>query len=430
MQVDDTAFPHVETAPKLFNEAGYYTGILGKVHVGADETYPWTYRLESDSRDVAWVGDQSADFFHQSKAKQQPFFLTVGFVDPHRDVTTRGGFGNQETYDSRIVKKTYDPKEVEVPSWLTDLPETRRELAEYYEAINRTDQGIGFILDALDKSGLADDTLVIVTSDNGPPFVNAKTTLYDAGTCLPFIIRAPGQPKGIVNPNMISYIDVLPTLLDYANIPSKEGGAYAEPGTGGSTSHSVASPPRIGRSFLPVLAREDDAPESEWQHHVFGSHTFHELQNYWPTRVLRTRRYKYHRNIAWKMDFPFATDLYASLSFEGMRKASHPTQMGQRSLEAYLFRPKEELFDMKEDPNELVNLADKPEHAELLASLRRTLEEWQQTTHDLWFNRDGQSVEVLQRYKKDNLVVPDQLDMDLARPFKEQTLKPIDKMLA
>ena len=415
-------FPHVDSAPKLFNEAGYLTGILGKIHVGPDEVYPWQWRLESESRDVAWVADKSGDFFEKAKDEDKPFFLTVGFVDPHRDITTRGGFGNDTEYDSRVKKLEISETDVLVPEWLPDLPETRRELVEYYKAIYRTDQGVGMILENLERLGLKDDTLVVFTSDNGPPFINAKTTLYDAGTCLPLLVRQPGSPAGVINPNMVSYIDFLPTFLDWAGISSNqgvEGAKYAAPGSGHG--HEVVpSPPRRGRSFLSIIDESTLLPESKWQHHVFGSHTFHELHNYWPTRVLRTRRYKYHRNIAWRLDFPFAADLYASYTWEGIRKSTDkPYMIGSRSLDNYLFRPNEELFDIEKDPLELTNLADDPEHADLLKKMRSQLETWQHDTHDLWLYRDGQSLEMLDRYGKDGLRVPNRFDMDNKTPFDE-----------
>lgn len=413
-------FPHVDSAPKLFNQAGYLTGILGKIHVGPDEVYPWTWRLESDSRDVAWIGDRSEGFFRKAKEEDKPFFLTVGFVDPHRDIRTRGGFGNDHEFDARVKPLDIKEEDVLVPEWLPDLPETRREMAEYYKAIHRTDQGVGFILEKLEQQGLRDDTLVVFTSDNGPPFINAKTTLYDAGTCLPLLVRQPGGPAGVVNPNMISYIDFLPTFLEWAGIQSAQNSIeYAKPGSGHG--HAVVpSPPRRGRSFLRIIHRSDIIPKDEWQHHIFGSHTFHELHNYWPTRVLRTRRYKYHRNIAWRLDFPFAADLYASYTWEGIRKSTDkPYMIGSRSLDNYLFRPNEELFDIEQDPLELHNLADSAEHADLLKQMRSQLESWQHDTHDLWLYRDSQSLEMLDRYGKDGLTVPNRFDMNSEKPFDE-----------
>ena len=296
-----SCFDDVDSAPAILNRHGYLTGIIGKVHVGPNNVFPWEVREEHDTRDVSWVADRAYALFEKSKAENRPFFLTVGYIDPHRDLT-RSGFGNEDKFDERVKRNPYTAEDVEVPHFLPDLPGVRREFANYYESINRLDQGIGMMLAGLEKSGLKDDTLVIFLSDNGPPFINSKTTLYDAGVNLPFIVRVPGATESVVNPNMVSYVDVLPTILEYI------GQAY----------ENNQPSPRLGRSFLPILSITDEIPE--WGQ-VFGSHTFHEITNYWPTRYIRTRRYKYHRNIAWRLDFPFAADVYGSLTWEDVRDA-------------------------------------------------------------------------------------------------------------
>lgn len=123
------------------------------------------------------------------------------------------------------------------------------------------------ILENLKKRNLLEDTLIFFTSDNGPPFINAKTTLFESGTCLPFIVRDPRVVakgvKGIANPNMVSFIDILPTMLDFCGLPS-------------DLRVNDLSPPRRGRSILPIIDRADVAPESEWQHQIWGSHSYHQ----------------------------------------------------------------------------------------------------------------------------------------------------------
>ncbi|KAI9661077.1 MAG: hypothetical protein M1821_009404 [Bathelium mastoideum] len=397
-------FEHVDSLPKLLRDNDYLTGIVGKIHVGPPSVYNWEVVEESGTRDVAWVADQCEAFFHQARNDSKPWYLTVGFIDPHRDVTTRGGFGNQTNYDKRVPVLDVKPEDVEIPNWLSDLPETRKEFMEYYQSIHRMDAGVGMILDALEHQGFAENTLVVFTSDNGPPFVNSKTTLYEAGLNLPLIVRAPGSKPGVENSNMISFIDIFPTFLEWAGI---------DPATRAKNS---LSPTRLGRSFLPILSQTALLDASTWQHHIFGSHTFHELQNYWPTRVLRTRKYKYHRNLAWRLDFPFAADLYASLTFEGIRNSDGPAMIGGRQLRDYIFRPAEELYDLDEDPQELHNLAPDSAHTDLLLELRKKLENWQRQTKDLWWNRDGVSLTMLARYAKDGLAIPDRLDFDVENP--------------
>ncbi|RGP68708.1 n-sulfoglucosamine sulfohydrolase [Fusarium sporotrichioides] len=397
-------FDNIGSAPLLFNKIGYKTGILGKVHVSPDSLYPWQTRLESESRNVAWIADEADAFFQSSKAEDKPFFLTIGFVDPHRQLGTRGGFGNtQENYDPRLRDKIFQPGDVTVPSFLSDIPEVREELTEYYRSIHRMDQGVGMVLESLKRNGLSDSTLVLFLSDNGPPFINSKTTLFEAGVRLPFLMRAPGLTTRNTNPNLVSYVDILPTFLDWAghaSMPSQPGCIQ-----------------RKGRSILSIAGYSEYQPG--WDR-VFGSHTFHEITNYWPTRFMRDRRFKYHRNICWKLDFPFAMDLYASRSWEGMRDAvgDKEPMIGLRRLRDYICRPPEELFDLENDPCEIVNLARDPEFNEVLKSMRDDLELWQKATGDLWLWRDGAPVVryLSSNYAREGLKIPDRFDFDIERP--------------
>ncbi|KAJ5914430.1 Alkaline phosphatase-like alpha/beta/alpha [Penicillium tannophilum] len=390
-----TTFDHVETAPALFSNHGYTTSLIGKVHVGPDNVYPWDMRAESDSRDVASVADQATEFFESSKSNKKPFFLTIGFIDPHRDLT-RSGFGNDGQYDSRVKNIDYAPEDVEIPPFVNDLPKVRYEFAEYYKSISRLDQGVGMVLDGLKKSGLGDDTLILFVSDNGPPFINSKTTLYDAGVCLPMIMKCPGSPAGIANPNMISYVDILPTLLEWAQHPSPK------------------HPARLGRSFLPIVSEK--AQLDEWSE-VFGSHTFHEITNYWPTRFIRNRRFKYHRNIAWRLDFPFAADIYGSLTWEEIRNAdTSPKMIGPRPLKDYFFRPAEELYDIQAYPDEVRNLAKITEYEHVLEEMRAAMEKWQGRSEDAWLYRDGVSMLLVRHHIDAGLEVPDRWDFDVAVP--------------
>lgn len=389
-------FDHVETAPLLLNQTGHRTGIIGKIHVGPTALYPWQVKKESDTRDVAFISDQARSFFEKCKEDESPFFLTIGFIDPHRD-RTRGGFGNPHQYDPRIRPGAYGTDSVEVPPFLSDTPGARLELAEYYNSIHRLDQGIGFVLNALADSGLTSSTLVIFLSDNGPPFMNSKTTLYDAGVQLPLIIKHP-ERQPAVSSAMVSYIDILPTILEFVDHPAKQDPTHK----------------RIGRSLLLNLGSASDDDKFD---RVFGSHTFHEVTNYWPTRFIRDRKYKYHRNLAWRLDFPFASDIYGSLSWEDVRN-SHDGEIlvGKRKLKDYFFRGPEELYDLENDPLEVNNLAGHPDHQKLLERMRMTLEEWQRRTEDPWLYRDSVSVWFNRYHLLSGLKIPDRFDFDVDRP--------------
>jgi len=287
---------------------------------------------------------------------QRPFFLLVGFNDPHRAAK---GFANDKQFrDVPVVK--YDPKDVVVPYHLPDKPEVREDLADYYQSASRLDYGVGLLLKAIEETKNAERTLVIFLSDNGIPFPGAKTTLYDSGLHLPLVIRSPSQKQhGIVNQAMVSWTDIAPTVLEWAGIKAPK--------------------EMLGRSLLPILDQEN--PEG-WDV-VFGSHQCHEVTMYYPMRSVRTRAHHYLLNLAHELPYPHASDLWGSPTWQGVLKRND-TMLGQRSRAAFEHRPREELYDIGEDPNELKNVAGNRRYADVLEELRATLRKWQETTKDPW----------------------------------------------
>ena len=345
----------VQGLPNLLRNSGYFTGLIGKFHVGPESSFQ-LHRLmtKTKGRDVNQFAQLAREFIKDSDKK--PFFLIVGFHDPHR---AKEGFGNQPfEKDPKEVK--YDPKKVVVPYHLPDCDDVRKDLAEYYQSVTRLDRGIGLILDVLRETGQLEDTLIIFISDNGIPFPGAKTTLYNAGINLPLIVAGPGLPHGKTNNALVSFIDLGPTILDWTKA---DGPKYKLP----------------GRSILPILA--DDNPKG-WDV-VFGSHQFHEITMSYPMRTIVTPKYKLIANLDNQKEYPHASDLWGSPSWQHIRKTGEK-MMGQRSVASYLQRPKEELYDLASDPNELKNLASDPAHAKALGDLRQHLRAWQQETTDPW----------------------------------------------
>src|SRR5262249_39656394 len=159
----------------LLRAGGYWTGLIGKFHVGPDSVYNFHRVITKGTggnRDVAAMAKLAREFIDQSE--KRPFFLVHAFSDPHRAAK---GFPN-EKFAKDATEVRYDPKNVVVPYHLPDTPEVRRELAEYYQSISRMDRGVGLLLEVLRETGHLDDTLIIFVSDNGIPFPGAKTTLY------------------------------------------------------------------------------------------------------------------------------------------------------------------------------------------------------------------------------------------------------------
>jgi N-sulfoglucosamine sulfohydrolase len=347
--------PWVQGLPNLLRNAGFYTGLIGKFHVGPDSSFQFhRLMLNTKQRDVAFMAQNAKEFIKD--ADKKPFFLIMAYQDPHR---AKEGFGN-ETWAKDAKEVKYDPKKVIVPYHLPDSDDVRKDLAEYYQSVTRMDRGIGMLLEVLRELGQFDDTLIIFVSDNGIPFPGAKTTLYNAGIHLPLIVAGPGIPQGKTNNALVSFVDLTPTILDFtkADVPK-----YKLP----------------GRSILPIV--NDDNPKG-WDT-VFASHQMHEITMMYPMRAIVTPKYKLIVNLDHQKEYPQASDLWGSPSWQFIRKTKG-TMLGQRPVATYLNRPREELYDLTTDPNELKNLASDPAQAKALTDLRTRLRTWQRDTADPW----------------------------------------------
>jgi N-sulfoglucosamine sulfohydrolase len=358
------SFTKVKGLPALLAPAGYRSGVIAKLHVQPKEVYPFDAEMPGNGRNPVQIAQQAKKFI--ADCGEKPFFLLVGFTDPHRAAK---GFANDLKYPADVPAVEFDPKALPVPYFLPDRPEVRAELAEYYQSVARLDHGAGLVLKELADAKKLDDTLVIFLSDNGMPFPGAKTTLYDPGIHLPLVIRKPGQAPGVVCDAMASWTDIAPTVLDWCGVKPAPVGKKELP--------------RPGRSLLPVLEKEKAAG---WDA-VFASHQFHEVTMYYPMRVVRTRTHKYALNLAHPLEFPHASDLWASPTWQGVLNRGDK-MMGARDVKAYLHRPKEELYDLTNDPRELKNVAGDPAYAKVLEELRAKLADWRKRTSDPWLIKD------------------------------------------
>jgi N-sulfoglucosamine sulfohydrolase len=286
-----------------------------------------------------------------------------------------------------------------VPPHLPDLPETRAELAQYYQAISRTDAGLARLVEILKETGQYENTVIIFAADNGMPWPGAKTTLYEPGMKLPLVVRSPDQKnRGITTDAMVSWVDITPTILDVAGVkqvmapPFQAGDPERVPGPTAAASNTKAAKKKSaasrvpyefhGRSFLPTL---DGAKLPDWNV-VFASHQFHEITMYYPMRVIRTDRYKLILNIAHQLPYPFASDLWASATWQAALKSEQP-YYGRRRIADYQFRPRYELYDLQTDPHELKNLVDDSDHQAVYTELAARLKEFQRKTRDPWITK-------------------------------------------
>ncbi len=361
------AFDRVQSLPVLLEKAGYRTAQVGKLHVAPKEVFHFETAIPGNARNPVQMADNCQKFFSANDGR--PFFLYFCTADPHRS----GGvvaenehrpnpFGNTPRGYPGVDEVTYDPQDVLVPPFLPDTPVCRAELAQYYQSVSRVDQGLGRLVQHLKAAGVFDDTLIIFTSDHGIAFPGGKTTLYQGGMTVPFIVHGPAVTRpGSVTQVMVSHVDLSPTILDFAGALPKD--------------HQFH-----GRSWLKVF----NQPDHENWNEVHASHTFHEITMYYPMRVVRQGRYKLIWNIAHDLPYPFASDLWEAPTWQDCYRQGPDTMYGQRTVGQYIHRPEFELFDVEADPHEARNLADDPKHAERLAELKTNLQQFQKRTGDPW----------------------------------------------
>lgn len=358
----------VKTLPAYLNEAGYRTGCIGKKHYAPMSKFPFQCEMgDTPSRDDIKLAEDCRDFING----EDPFFLYWCSKNPHRGGVFPGhslkpdGFGNPTEPFPGDSEQIYSEEEVIVPPFLNDTPEVRAELAQYYQSISRLDRGIGHLMQILKETNKYDNTVVIYISDNGAAFPEAKTTLYDPGMNLPCIVKSPlHEKKGGCCNGLVTWADITPTILDFAGASPEQPGIQ-------------------GHSFKGIIDQEE--PEG-WYEEIYASHTFHEISNYYPMRVIRTRKYKFIYNIAYPLTYSSASDLWRSCSWQGLLRDGS-NKFGARTVEAYLHRPKFELYDLDNDPNEVDNLSEKPEYEDMVEEFCEKMKKFQKETNDPWLHK-------------------------------------------
>ncbi len=351
----------------LLREAGYRSVLLGVHHESlARPDTELAARLGFDHVDTSRimatpVADLACEHLSELAGKQ-PFYLQVGCFEPHRMGGARdpegikGFIGNHVEPDAELG--------IEIPPYLNDSESARAEIAELQGAVAHMDQAAGRILDQLDRLGIADDTLVLFTTDHGLALPRAKCSLYDPGLEVAMIVRYParGWLGGRVHDDLLSNVDVVPTLLELLGVDP------------GGELH--------GRSFLGLLDGGDYRPHEE----IFGELTYHDY--YDPRRCVRTDRHKLIANFS---------NAYAYMD---------PSQSWNRRctprVEPMAFHPPVELYDLAEDPHELTDLAADPEHAATVEDLLARLHTWMARTGDPLL--DGAVTSPLHRRTQERLV--------------------------
>jgi N-sulfoglucosamine sulfohydrolase len=310
-------------------EAGYWSGLIGEQHVSTDPgVLGYDQVVNIDTTHVETVAPAAVELLRGRPP--EPFFLSVGFFETHREY-----FAPTSIRDARYSLP---------PGNLPDTPETRQDMASYKASARSLDQGVGAVLNALDEHDIADDTLVILTTDHGLAFPGAKATLTDRGIGVLLIMRGPGGfHGGRVSEALVSQIDLFPTICELVGIERPD---FLQ-----------------GRSLLPLMRRE----KTEVNDAIFAELTYHAA--YEPQRCIRTRRWKYIRRfgdrelpVLANIDDGPTKDLFVANGW-----ADRPV-------------PREALYDLLFDPAEAHNLAEV--QPDVRQAMSERLEAWMRETHD------------------------------------------------
>ncbi|MCC9641770.1 sulfatase [Rhodopirellula sp. JC740] len=333
---------------------GYRVAHSGKGHIGPPSVFSWERLPGKSNPDFAAVDE----FLHECGEQEQPFCLFLCSNEPH----TPWNKGDASRYNAA---------DVALPPYLADTPETREGMTRYLAEITYFDSQVGQAIDLLDQHQLAENTLLIVVSEQGNSMPFAKWTCYDSGLQSGCIVRWPGHVEaGSINPAMMEYIDFLPTWIEIA---------------GGDVESGPATK-LDGKSLLPVLAGEQTHKSL-----VFGEMTTRGINSgsdHYGIRSVRSDRYKYIWNFTPEVTFQNACT--ESKEFKSWIKAANAGDTRAAELVSrYQHRPEIEFYDLQKDPLELNNLATDPQYEATMTSLRKELDDWMQYCGD-----QGQATEM------------------------------------
>jgi arylsulfatase A-like enzyme len=341
------------TYPELLEQAGYHVGLTGKGW-GPGRNEPGGRR-----HNPAGPAFESFEAFLDARPGGRPFCFWFGSSDPHREYERGSG-----------VRAGIDADGIRLLSHFPDVREAREDVADYLFEVQRFDRDVWRLLRVLEERGELERTIVVVTSDNGMPFPRCKANLYDCGVRVPLVVRWPARvAAGRRVDAFASLTDLAPTLLELTGVP--------------------APPAATGRSLVPLMVPEPSARAADERDHVVTGKERHvpgqekpDLGGT-PMRAIRTRDFLYVRNF--RPDrWPAGTPHAERAVIEGRWLAdcdNGPTKShlvdhredGPQSARswylAFAKRPAEELYDLRKDPDQLENVADRPDYAHVRAQL-------------------------------------------------------------
>jgi uncharacterized sulfatase len=332
--------PEIKKLPAYLQELGYEVASFGKVaHYNHGPQYGFDHVAGEGFHNHE--GIPAAVEYLKNRKRDKPLCLFVGTNWPHVPWP--------ET-------EAYRPADIDLPPTHVDTPQTRHWRTRYYAAVTKADDDLGTIYAAAMQHLDPQNTFVFFTSDHGAQWPFGKWNLYDAGIRVPLIVVGPGVKAAATTDAMVSWIDLLPTLVDLA---------------GGTPPAQID-----GRSFAPVLRGE----KKDHREAIYTTHSGDGRFNVYPIRGLRTPEWKYILNL--HPEYQHATHINRAASGDGLsyfgswESAAKTNPAAAEIVRRYKERPREELYDLTTDPHEQRNLAADPQHAQRLAGMRGKLDTW------------------------------------------------------
>lgn len=333
--------------PLLLKENNFYTAQAGKWHFGPATHRAFDRYTDGNGYRNGDGGEDNWVRFLKERPKDKPFFYWLASMDAHRP------------WGADTFKITHDPLKVLIPPYFADTPETRQDIASYYNEIGRFDYYVGKVREELKRQGVLDNTIIIVMADNGRPFPRCKTRVYDSGMQTPLIVFWPKgiKSKGANTARLVSSIDVAPTILEIAGI-------------------SVPKEYQ-GKSFASTFKK----PKTEIRTMIFSEHNWHDYEAC--ERMVRTKDYLYLINMRPNLTNGGPADSKGSPTQFALNQLRDRGKLTPAQADVFVSpRPSEELFDVKNDPEQLLNLASMPKYQNKLKEMRILLKNWQLNTRD------------------------------------------------
>lgn len=323
----------VQSLPDLFRLAGYFTALGCGYSKKVDLNFKFDPSVSYQGKD--WSGRKPGQPFYAHLTLQQTHRVWKG--DPQRPI---------------------DPKLVTLPLWYPDAPLTRKDWALGLESAQTSDRDIGDIIARLKQEQIYDHTIIVVTADHGVALPRSKQFIYDEGLHIPLIIHWPARiPSGGVSKELVSNLDIVPTLLDLTGMPRP---AYLQ-------GRSLVDPNQQAPEY--VFAGRDKMDDTHDASRTVRSQSFRYILNLMPERA-------YCQYNQYKEDNYPGLAVLNVLHLQGKL----PPEQGAFMQEQ---KPAEELFDIRKDPSEIHNLAPEPEYAETLKEFRRVLAKWRAAVGDV-----------------------------------------------